>query len=720
MIAEGRAAGNLHAISEGVGQPEQSRFGRWVERAVLLALVLYIGIHTLPRAWKSLVTDFPSYYIAAELAHQGYDTSRMYEWQWLEREKDRQAIPIRVIGLVPITPFSTLFISPLTPLKPLSAKRVWILLNLALLIPIAWMLRSMTGINYRRIALLFALSVPFYRNLEFGQFYVLLLLMIVAACWAFMRGNHGLAGALIAIAAACKIFPLLFFVSFLQRRSWRGVLAGAVAAVSACGLSIAVFGWSVHRTYLEQILPAALHGEAFPPYVTNASISGILHILFLAEPQWNPNPWHPSVMAFSFLLPALQMIVLAPAILLIRRDDNTPGRMLLEWSALLTASLAISTIPASYNFVLMVLPMCVLSAILLKRREYGRLAALIVAYLGIGFPMPSPAAVPGLKILLTTPRLPLMVGILIGICALLWPSGPLKAIGRDWTRWAWASALIVVAAFNAHSTLARERIARAEFAYRLPLKTQGLLNANPQPFGDGVRYIAFTLDGYRLITEKGTATSMDPAPNSTVDDLSFTSGLGHLWVERASSPQSELVDLQNLSLPVVAGAHDPMLSADGQSLAFLRDDHGRGKLMLRTESAARAAPEIALTPASLNVYEASFRSDREFAFSAASPGGEPQIYLTDATHINELLDLGEARYPALSPDGNWLAYSHLRNGVWNLWVRNQATGETRRIGNVPCNEIEPAWESDSKTLLYSTDCGRSLWFTAVGRRTINP
>ncbi len=156
----------------------------WTERGVLLLLILYMCVHTMPRAWSSLVTDFPNYYIAAQLAHDGYDTSRMYEWGWLEREKDHRAIPIRVIGLVPITPFSTLFLWPFVGLKPLAAKHLWILLNLLLVVPICWMLRSMTGLNYQRLAVIFALNFPFYRNLEFGQFYVLLLLLVTAACWA--------------------------------------------------------------------------------------------------------------------------------------------------------------------------------------------------------------------------------------------------------------------------------------------------------------------------------------------------------------------------------------------------------------------------------------------------------------------------------------------------------------------------------------------------------
>ena len=67
-----------------------------------------------------------------------------------------------------------------------------------------------------------------------------------------------------------------------------------------------------------------------------------------------------------------------------------------------------------------------------------------------------------------------------------------------------------------------------------------------------------------------------------------------------------------------------------------------------------------------------------------------------------------------------MAYSHLDRGMWNLWVRDQRTGAIQRIADVPCNQVQPAWEEDSKTLLYGTDCGRSLWFTAVARRRVIP
>jgi hypothetical protein len=694
---------------------QEHRLISWCERGALLVLLLYLCIHTMPRAWVGLVTDFPNYHTAARLAHEGYDTSRMYEWRWLERQKDNHAVAVRVIGLSPITPFSTLVFWPLASVAPLAAKHVWIVLSMLLLIPIALMLRSMTGLSYQRIALIFALSFPLYRNLEFGQFYIVLLLLIVAACWSYLHGFSRLAGVLIAIAATCKVFPLLFLVFFLQRRAWRSLTWALIAGAACVAISVGVFGWNAHRTYLQEILPWTLHGEGMPPYGANASISGVLHTLFLSEPQWNPHPWHYSPLCYAVLLHILQTVVLAPAILLIRREDRSKTRVLYEWSALLTASLAVSTIPALYNFVLMAMPMCVLTTTLLEKKRCGWMAALLIGYVGIGLPMPAPHGQAGLSILLYVVRLPLMLGLLAGFYSIMWHEDARTPRRPEWTQYAWLVAMLITTAFSVRSTLLRERAVRQEFAYRLPLEAEGFLNADPRQVGSGIRYIAFALDGYHLVTEQGEKSETDISNNTSEDDLTFGSSPGHLWVEHGTDPRSEIVDLQPDSISVLKDARDPMPSTDGKYLAFVRDDHGRGRLMLQDGTSYGSK----LTPSSMNVYEASFLSPNAYAFSATQGHQPPQIYLTDATHANEPLDLGEARYPALSPDGRWMAFSRF-DGAWNLWIRDQKSGVASRIGNVPCNEIQPSWENDSKTLLYTTDCGRSLWFTAVARHRVIP
>jgi hypothetical protein len=695
----------------------EDRTLHWLERGFLLILLLYLGAHTMPRAWGKLNTDFPNYYMSARLAHEGSDNSRMYEWVWLQREKDHRALDVRVIGMLPITPISTLPMWPLTRFSPLTAKRLWLLLNLGLLVPLCWLLRSLTGLSYQRISLVFALSFPLHRNLLYGQFYLVLLLLILAACWAYLHEKDSLAGALIAVAAACKVFPVFFFVFFLQRKTWRALIAGALAGVATIAASVSIFGWNVHRTYLQEILPWTLRGEGLPPYATaSGSISSVLHYLFLDEPQWNPHPWHNSPFWYALLQPTLQIILLAPAILFIRGKDRSSHRTLLEWSALLMAPLAISTIPASYNFVLLVFPVCVLTAILLERKRYRWLMALAVVYLGIGLPLPGPSGVIGPAVLLYIPRLPLMLALLLGTYMLLRSEGAVSSFSWSRTQYAWAATMTAAIIFSVHSTLEREQSVRREYVYRLPLQTQALLAASPEFSGQGVRYLAFTSTGYHL---EGAANAIESDPN-TWDELSFTAGARGVWVEEALNRESRIIERVGSSQVIVEDACDPMLSADQASMAFVRDNRGHGRLLLRRDFQSQTASDVVLTPPMLNIYEASFLSEHEYAFSAVEGHHPPGIYLSDALHSNTPLNLGESRYPALSPDGRWMAYSRFDQGAWNLWIRNQETGETKRIANVPCNQIEPKWESDSKTLLYGSDCGRSLWFTAVARRRVVP
>src|SRR5712671_613858 len=100
-----------------------------VEWTLSALMVAYCGVHTLPSAWKTLNTDFSNYYLTARLAREKSETSRIYEWVWLQRQKDHRDIDQRIISLVPITSFSTLAVWPLASLAPLTAKHCWQISN---------------------------------------------------------------------------------------------------------------------------------------------------------------------------------------------------------------------------------------------------------------------------------------------------------------------------------------------------------------------------------------------------------------------------------------------------------------------------------------------------------------------------------------------------------------------------------------------------------------
>jgi hypothetical protein len=61
---------------------------RWLEWALLVAaLGLFVWRGLLP-AWNRLLTDFPNYYLAGRLFREGLPLDRLYDWEWLQRQKD--------------------------------------------------------------------------------------------------------------------------------------------------------------------------------------------------------------------------------------------------------------------------------------------------------------------------------------------------------------------------------------------------------------------------------------------------------------------------------------------------------------------------------------------------------------------------------------------------------------------------------------------------------
>ena len=136
----------------------------------------------------------------------------------------------------------------------------------------------------------------------------------------------------------------------------------------------------------------------------------------------------------------------------------------------------------------------------------------------------------------------------------------------------------------------------------------------------------------------------------------------------------------------------------------------------------KAGAEVAVTPPGLNVLEASFLTadgSGGLVFSATLKSVPSMFTVDDSGNVKPLFT-EEARFPAVSPDGRWLAYSKLQRGSWNLEIRDLNNGQTREVTHAACNATEPAWASDSKTLLYASDCGRALWFSVICKRKVIP
>jgi hypothetical protein len=673
------------------------RIPTWFEWLLLTLFSALLCLHTLPNAWRTLNTDFPNYYLTAQLAHQGFDTSQAYDWRWLQREKDHREIDQRVVGLAPITPFSTLFVWPLTVFSPLPAKHVWLILQLLLLIPIALALRSLTGQPLRRIALIAAICFPLHRNLLYGQYYILLLGMLVAACWAYRERRPGIAGALIGLATLTKVFPGVFLIYFLRKRDVRALASAGATVAAGLAISVAVFGWPMHRYYLQAVLPWTLRGEALPPYLLSAaSLSNLLHRLFLYEQQWNPHPWHHAPLVFAVAGPLLQMLILAPAILLVGRA-NDRQRVPLEWSLLLAATLTISTSPASYNFTLLILPVAVLCGLGTPRKAL--LAVLL--FVGIGYPGWNTSNTDGLRAILHEPRLVLLIAFTALCGAMLWDRRR-KDVEAPRERPIWILSLGAVTGLGIAAAVLHQRNLEADYPYRLPMRPDALLSADPALGRSGVEQIQMLADGYVLT----------PGTREQTDQLTFTPTPSGDWIEQVGA-KSRLLPPPGSALPKIENARNPMSSPDGKTLAYLRDNLGRGTLL--------EYPGVVLTPAWMNVVDSAPSPGGGYIVAATVGRSPVELFRVEAGWEPQPMKLGVARDPAVSPDGRWLAYSRFESGAWNLYLLDlNRPSSQRRLTDAACNQVEPAWEPDSKMLLYASDCGRALGFTAICRRRVVP
>jgi hypothetical protein len=68
-----------------------------------------------------------------------------------------------------------------------------------------------------------------------------------------------------------------------------------------------------------------------------------------------------------------------------------------------------------------------------------------------------------------------------------------------------------------------------------------------------------------------------------------------------------------------------------------------------------------------------------------------RLFVVDQSGKSSSLGTEEVRYPAVSPDGHWVAYSQLQSGNWHLWLRDLRNGQTNRLTEAGCNNMEPAW-----------------------------
>ncbi len=369
--------------SSGAGARSADLAPPWLEWGLLaVALGLFIWRGFLP-AWRHLLSDFPNYYLAGRLFRDGVPLDRLYDWEWLQRQKDHLGLDQPLVGFVPLTMFSALLAAPLTSLSALAAKHVWLVFNLLLLPAIAWLLRAITGQPLRRVALIGLLAVvPLRTNFQFGQQHLFVLFLLTVATWCYFRGHDVSAGAVLAVAAAVKLYPAGFVLLLVRKRRWRALAGMAVAGLLIAAAGIALFGVEPWSVFAREIVPrAVLRAEVTDPYDTHmSSLAGMLRRLLIFEPELNPHPLVHAPAAFAVLQPLFAAAILATGLWLLTSGRASPERERLDWAATLAFILLLSTGTPTYHLCALILAAVLAVDCQLRMQWVTGARALLIAF----------------------------------------------------------------------------------------------------------------------------------------------------------------------------------------------------------------------------------------------------------------------------------------------------------------------------------------------------
>jgi hypothetical protein len=168
--------------------------------------------------------------------------------------------------------------------------------------------------------------------------------------------------------------------------------------------------------------------------------------------------------------------------------------------------------------------------------------------------------------------------------------------------------------------------------------------------------------------------------------------------------------LSALRLEVPGGAFSPAYSAEGRELVFHAGRQASGRLLVASlgDRGQVTGVEPLIEDRARNYHPRVSPDGRWIAFDSDRDGVRG-VYVMERgnTSAERVSGSGYAAVPTWSPDMKWLAFVRAepsRPRVWNLWLRDVATGALRRHTEFRSGQVWGAsWFPDGRSFAYSHD-----------------
>ncbi len=387
---------------------------------VIAAFVVLLLARGLMPAVTSIGTDFTNYYVSSYvLVHHSQDSNKLYDSEWFSHRAQSLGGPVGAI-FQPFPPPTALLMVPLTFVDIRTAKFIWTLLNICFAAGLVLILSRLgTLSDFHAVLLVLGSGWAIVNTFALGQVYLLMTLCLAISIYLYGQKKDFASGVLAGLFIPVKYFPLALVVVFLVERRWNAAAGALLSAFAVLLASVLTLGADVHKHFLESVLWQHLDGEMPNPFsATYQSWDSLIRSLFIKDTGFNPRPvvdW-----SSGFLI-VRGIVILCLTLVLVRsmrrRFDHEPNTAFYV-SAFFAFALLVAPATATYHFLLLSIPVAMLSPILLSSRLYYTLGIIVLLYFGIGL-IPAGAAdrigLEGAWKLLAYPRLYLLLAFFLTI-----------------------------------------------------------------------------------------------------------------------------------------------------------------------------------------------------------------------------------------------------------------------------------------------------------------
>ena len=224
---------------------------------ILLLPLFWFGIKA---GWNKANTDFPNYYVSAQLLIKGHlaDAYHVNKFNTAIDEYNSEASGLFVM----YPPTTALLTLGLTPFNLLNAKRIWILISLIACVAVVFLLKSRWNIDKKSASVILLLSgFSLYNDLMLGQVYLVMLALVLLGWHALEQNKAILSGMSWGLVAAFKFLPLFFIPFLLFKKQYKITFFLLLTFIIIHLFTLIIGGTDAYNSFFQVFTANYLHGK---------------------------------------------------------------------------------------------------------------------------------------------------------------------------------------------------------------------------------------------------------------------------------------------------------------------------------------------------------------------------------------------------------------------------------------------------------------------------